>query len=69
MPRKKAIASPLLEAGAIDGARRILINITCSTSLKLAEVQEACSIIQGAAHEDANIIFLARYWTKRPRTR
>jgi cell division protein FtsZ len=54
---QKAIASPLLEAGAIDGARGILINITGSTSLKLAEVQEACSIIQSAADEDANIIF------------
>jgi cell division protein FtsZ len=54
---QRAIASPLLEAGAIDGARGILINITGSTSLKLAEVQQACSIIQGAAHEDANIIF------------
>src|SRR5881394_1921391 len=54
---QRAIASPLLEAGAIDGARGILINITGSASLKLAEVQEACSIIQGAAHEDANIIF------------
>src|SRR5437899_3238209 len=56
---QKAIASPLLEAGAIDGARGILINITGSTSLKLAEVQEACSIIQTAAHENANIIFRA----------
>ena len=54
---QRAIASPLLEAGAIDGARGILINITGSTSLKLAEVQQACSIIQGAAHEEANIIF------------
>jgi cell division protein FtsZ len=54
---QKAIASPLLEAGAIDGARGILINITGSTSLKLAEVQQACTIIQSAAHEDANIIF------------
>ncbi|HVI06815.1 MAG TPA: cell division protein FtsZ [Candidatus Binatia bacterium] len=54
---QKAIASPLLEAGAIDGARGILMNITGSASLKLAEVQQACSIIQGAAHEDANIIF------------
>ena len=33
---QKAIASPLLEAGAIDGARGILINITGSSSLKLA---------------------------------
>jgi cell division protein FtsZ len=54
---RRAIASPLLEAGAIDGARGILINITGSTSLKLAEVQQACTIIQSAAHEDANIIF------------
>jgi cell division protein FtsZ len=54
---QKAIASPLLEAGAIDGARGILINITGSASLKLAEVQEACSIIQNAADENANIIF------------
>jgi cell division protein FtsZ len=54
---QKAIASPLLEAGAIDGARGILINITGSSSLKLAEVQQACTIIQGAAHDDANIIF------------
>jgi len=46
---QKAIASPLLEAGAIDGARGILINITGSSSLKLAEVQQACSIIQSAA--------------------
>jgi cell division protein FtsZ len=54
---QRAIASPLLEAGAIDGARGILINITGSNSLKLAEVQQACTIIQNAAHEDANIIF------------
>jgi cell division protein FtsZ len=54
---QRAIASPLLEAGAIDGARGILINITGSSSLKLAEVQQACSIIQNAAHDEANIIF------------
>ena len=54
---QRAIASPLLEAGAIDGARGILINITGSSSLKLAEVYEASTIIQSAAHEDANIIF------------
>ncbi len=52
-----AMASPLLEAGAIDGARGILINITGSSSLKLSEVNEASSLIQNAAHEDANIIF------------
>ena len=52
-----AMASPLLEAGAIDGARGILINITGSSTLKLSEVNQASSLIQSAAHEDANIIF------------
>ncbi len=47
----------MLEAGAIDGARGILINVTGSSSLRLAEVNEASTIIQSAAHEDANIIF------------
>src|SRR6266404_5490562 len=54
---QRAIASPLLEEGAIDGARGILINVTGSSTLKLAEVNEASTIIQSAAHEDANIIF------------
>ena len=52
-----AMASPLLEAGAIDGARGILINSTGSGNLKLIEVNEASTIIQNAAHEDCNIIF------------
>ncbi len=53
----EALASPLLEAGAVHGARGVLINITGSSSLKLSEVNEASAIIQDAAHEDANIIF------------
>ncbi len=52
-----AMASPLLEAGAIDGARGVLINITGSSNLRLSEVNEASTIIQNAAHEDCNIIF------------
>lgn len=52
-----AMASPLLEDGAIDGARGILINITGSSALKLSEVNAASSLIQTSAHEDANIIF------------
>ncbi len=52
-----AMSSPLLEDGAIDGARGILINISGSSSLKLSEVNEASTIIQNSAHEDANIIF------------
>src|ERR1700744_1253068 len=52
-----AMASPLLEDGAIDGAKGILINISGSSSLKLTEVNQASTLIQNAAHEDANIIF------------
>jgi cell division protein FtsZ len=52
-----AMASPLLESGAIDGARGILINITGSSTLKLTEVNQASTLIQSSAHEDANIIF------------
>jgi cell division protein FtsZ len=52
-----AMASPLLEAGAIDGARGILINISGSSNLKLSEVNAASTLIQNSAHEDANIIF------------
>jgi cell division protein FtsZ len=54
---RQAMNSPMLEAGAIHGARGILINITGSSSLKLYEVNEASLLIQSAAHEDANIIF------------
>jgi len=54
---RQAISSPLLEDTSIDGARGILINITGSSNLRLHEVHEASTIIQEAAHEDANIIF------------
>ncbi|MGH9412886.1 MAG: cell division protein FtsZ [Terriglobales bacterium] len=54
---RAAISSPLLENTSIDGARGILINISGSNNLMLAEVNEASSVIQAAAHEDANIIF------------
>ena len=53
----RAINSPLLEDNCIQGAQGILINITGSSSLSLQEVHEASSIIQKAAHENANIIF------------
>src|ERR1022692_115277 len=54
---RQAINSPLLEDTSINGARGILINITGSSNLRLHEVHEASTIIQEAAHEDANIIF------------
>ena len=52
-----AISSPLLEDVNIEGATGILINITGGPDLTLHEVNEASSLIQQAAHEDANIIF------------
>jgi len=54
---RAAISSPLLENTSIEGARGILINISGSSNLMLTEVNEASSVIQAAAHEDANIIF------------
>ena len=54
---KMAVASPLLEDVQIDGATGILINITGGANMTLVEVNQACSLIQEAAHEDANIIF------------
>ena len=54
---QQAISSPLLEDVSINGATGILINITGGPDLTLAEVNEACTLIQEAAHDDANIIF------------
>lgn len=54
---QKAISSPLLEDITIAGARGILINITGGPDLTLYEVNEASSLIQEEAHEEANIIF------------
>jgi cell division protein FtsZ len=54
---QKAISSPLLEDISIHGARGLLINITGGTDLGLHEVNEAATMIQEEAHEDANIIF------------
>jgi len=54
---RHAIASPLLEDISIRGARGVLINITGSPNLTLHEVNEAATLIQEEADEDANIIF------------
>jgi len=52
-----AINSPLLEDVSINGATGILVNITGGPDLTLAEVTEACTLIQEAADPEANIIF------------
>src|SRR5437667_2324954 len=54
---RQAVESPLLEDVQIDGATGILINITGGPDMTLVEVNQACSLIQEAAHEEANIIF------------
>lgn len=54
---QKAIRSPLLEDVSISGAKGVLINITGNEDLSLFEVNEASTLIQEEAHEDANIIF------------
>jgi len=53
----RAISSPLLEDVSIKGARGLLINVTGGSDMALYEVNEAASLIQEEAHEDANIIF------------
>jgi cell division protein FtsZ len=54
---QKAISSPLLEDNTIQGAHGILLNITGGPDMSLYEINEASSLIQSEAHEDANIIF------------
>ena len=51
----KAITSPLLEGVSIDGARNVLINITCGSDMGIDEVAEASSIVQEASHPDVHI--------------
>ncbi len=53
----RAISSPLLEDASVKGARGVIINVTGGPDFSLIEVSEASTIIQEAAHEDANIIF------------
>jgi len=53
---QKAICSPLLEEGSVEGACGVLLNITGGTNLSLHEVEEAASIIQQTADSEANII-------------
>ena len=54
---QKAISSPLLEDNTIQGAHGVLLNITGGPDMTLHEINEASTLIQKEAHEDANIIF------------
>jgi len=53
----RAVSSPLLEDASVNGARGVIVNVTGGADMSLMEVNDALSIIQEAAHEDANIIF------------
>jgi cell division protein FtsZ len=53
----RAISSPLLEDASMNGARGVIINVTGGPDMSLMEVNEALTVIQEAAHEEANIIF------------
>ncbi len=53
---KMAISSPLLET-SIDGAKRVIINITCSPDISLEEVEDAATMVQQAAHPDVHLIW------------
>jgi cell division protein FtsZ len=55
-----AISSPLLET-SIKGARGVLVNVTGSADIGLDEVETCVSLVQQAAHPDANIIFGATF--------
>ena len=54
---QRAISSPLLEDITIEGARGLLINITGGENMTLSEINEATTLIQKEAHEDANVIW------------
>ena len=52
-----AISSPLLEEANVEGAHGVILHVTGGSDLGLHEVEQAATIIQEAAHEDANFIF------------
>jgi len=54
---QQAISSPLLQNCNIQGARGLLVNVTGDPSMTLHEVNDATSIINEEAGEDANVIF------------
>ena len=57
---RMAVASPLMET-SINGAHGVLINITGSEDMGLDDIESAASLVQEAAHPDANIIFGASF--------
>jgi cell division protein FtsZ len=53
---EQAVASPLLEDVNLNGARGVLVNITASSTVKMREVNEVMTTIQGFTADEATVI-------------
>lgn len=54
---KAAATNPLLETGSIQGARRILLNVTGGEDLTLAEVTQVAEFVRKSTSPDADLVF------------
>jgi cell division protein FtsZ len=54
-PSRRSLAAARRHLG--QGATGVLINVVGGPDMKMKEIQEAASLVQEQAHEDANIIF------------
>ncbi len=52
---KRAISNPLLEDASIDGAKRVLLNIT-GGNLTMDAVDDACKLVYESVHKDVHLI-------------
>lgn len=57
---REAVAATLLE-DSIEGATRVLLNVSGSTSLRLDEVMGAADVVRAAVDPDANMVFGANF--------
>jgi cell division protein FtsZ len=57
---RQAVISQLMDT-SINGANRVLVQITCSSEIELEEIDTAMELIHEGAHPDANIIFGTDY--------
>ncbi|MCS7239857.1 MAG: cell division protein FtsZ [Candidatus Bipolaricaulota bacterium] len=54
---KAAATNPLLETGSIQGARRILLNVSGGDDLTLSEVTQVAEFIRKSASPEADLVF------------
>ncbi len=53
---EKAVNNPLLDDARIEGAKNILVNVSCGEDFSLTEYQDVIDLITSKAAEDAHII-------------